>query len=142
VVSPEISKYVIKPKNATSGVYRMASVEHEVRSRYGKITSESALDIMSSHYDSMRNRKLSSEHTPCRHMEFEDKFAGTCRCIVASFFGGHRGKKNSTRMDICLGNPCIGYWRQLYFDEKFNLKSGYNKKDRFEHDLGHTLMVM
>lgn len=141
VVCPELSRYVVRSKGPTSGVHRMASVKREVAKLYGKISPETAVDILSSHYDSSRNRTMASEHTPCRHMEFDGKFAGTCRCIIASFFGGSDGKE-STRIDISLGNPCNGYWRQLYFDEKFNLKAGYDKTDKFEHELNRTLVAM
>jgi hypothetical protein len=142
VVCPELSRYIIRSKKPTSGVYRMASVKREVSKRYGKITPESAVDILSSHYDSSRSRNIASEHTPCRHMEFEGKFAGTCRCIIASFYGGNNGQEKSTRIDVSLGNPCNGYWRQLYFDEKFNLKSGYDRANTFERELRHTLVTM
>ena len=140
IVCPELMQYVIQSEKPTSGVYRMKSVIREVRERHGKVTPESAIEILSSHYDSLRKRNLPSEHTPCRHMEFEGKLAGTCRCIVASFYRDDNDRPSSTRMDVSLGNPCNGYWRRLYFDEKFNLKSGYHKSDKFERRLNQTLV--
>ena len=135
VVSREISRWVVRSRKPTSGVYRMASVEREVKNRYGEISPESAVDILSSHYDSSRNRRVPSEHTPCRHTEFEGKLAGTCRCIIASFYGGTSRQGNSTRIDISLGNPCNGYWRSLRLDERFSVKSGYDRDDDFEREL-------
>lgn len=136
VVSPAMSKHTVTPKGTTSGVYRKASVEKEARDRYGQIGPESAIEILSSHYDSLRKRDVASEHTPCRHMEYEGRFAGTCRSLIASF------SKESTRIDVCLGNPCNGYWRSLMFDDEFRLTSGYNAEDRLERKLADLLVAM
>jgi hypothetical protein len=142
-VCPEISKHTIRSKKKTSGIYRKASVVREVSRRYGTIDSDSAVEILSSHYDSMRKRAIASEHTPCRHMEYENKFAGTCRCIVATFSGGDgKDEEPTTRIDISLGNPCNGYWRQLYFDKEFNLISGYDQNEKLEQELNRLLVVM
>lgn len=141
IVCPELSRYVVGSKKPTSGVYRMASVEREVAQRHGEIDPDSAAEILSSHYDSLRKRRVASEHTPCRHMEFEGRFAGTCRCMIASFYETKENQKRRTRIDISLGNPCNGYWRQLYFDEKFNLVKGY-EENNFEYDLGRLLVTL
>jgi len=142
VVCASIKRHVVQSKEPTSGVHRMASIAREVKNRYGTITPESAIDIMSSHYDSLRKRRMPSEHTPCRHMEFEGKLAGTCRCITASFDGGTDGQETRTRIDVSLGNPCNGYWRRLYFDESFNLKAGYDKDDKFELELSKIPIII
>lgn len=140
-VCPEISRHTKKSEEKTSGVYRKASVMREVSQRYGMIDSDSAKEILSSHYDSMRNRAIASEHTPCRHMEYENKLAGTCRCIIATFNGKNR-EEPATRIDIALGNPCGGHWRQLYFDERFDLVSGYDQNNKDEQELNRLLVTM
>jgi hypothetical protein len=140
VVASGMSKYAMPQDNATSGIYRKASIDMEVSSRHGKITTESAIEILSSHYDSFRRRRVPSEHTPCRHMEYEGKHAGTCRSLICTFSGGSSGEEKSTRIDVCLGNPCNGYWRELYFDSRFNLKSGYEREGKVETELGQLLV--
>lgn len=141
-VCPELSKYTVKSKNKTSGQYRIVSVRKEVSQRYGRIDSNSGISILSSHYDSMRKRTVASEHTPCRHMEFEGRFAGTCRSLVATFNEKNDQGSRSTNIDVALGNPCSSYWRRLQFNDKFDLVAGYNKNDASECKLNELLILL
>ena len=94
--------------------------------------------MLSSHYDVSRKREEASEHTPCRHMEFENKFAGTCRSLVATFPRG----SPETQVDVCLGNPCYGHWRRLMFDDGFDLVSGYEGRSETERHLARLLATL
>jgi hypothetical protein len=135
---PELNPYLAEVEKPSSGDYRYASVKREVKARYGAIDTESAMEILSSHYDSSRRRNEASEHTPCRHMEFENKFAGTCRTLIATFAPG----KEETRIDVSLGNPCYGYWRELKLDADFNVLSGYYEGAEDERHLARVLRSM
>ena len=106
-----------------------------MRARYGKIDTKSGMEILSSHYDSSRRRNEASEHTPCRHMEFENRFAGTCRTLLATFGPA----KKETKVNVTLGNPCYGSWRELKFDASFNIVSGYDEKAEDERHLARLL---
>ncbi len=139
-VCPEISRYTVKSKNKTSGQYRIVSVRKEVAQRYGEIDSDSGIGILSSHYDSMRNRTVASEHTPCRHMEYEGRFAGTCRSLLATFNEKNDRVGRSTNIDVALGNPCFAYWRRLRFNEKFDLVVGYDRNSASERKLNELLI--
>jgi hypothetical protein len=133
---PELDPYLAKVDHPSSGDHRCASVKREVKARYGTIDTGSAMEILSSHYDSSRSRNEASEHTPCRHMEFENRFAGTCRTLVATF---GTGEKEGTRIDVSLGNPCNGYWRELELDGGFEIVSGYDEKAEGERHLARLL---
>src|ERR1700722_5976319 len=137
-VCPGLDPYLAKIAHPSSGDHRCASVRREVKARYGTIDTDSGMEILSSHYDSSRKRNEASEHTPCRHMEFENKFAGTCRTLVATFGPG----KRETRIDVSLGNPCYGYWRELELDANFKIVSGYDGKAEGERHLSHLLQSL
>jgi len=132
---PELDPYLAKVPHPSSGDHRCASVRREVESRRGGIDVRGGMEILSSHYDSSRDREGASEHTPCRHMEFEDRFAGTCRSIVASFGPG----AGETRVNVCLGNPCYGLWRQLELGPRFEVVSGYDGDADDERQLARVL---
>jgi hypothetical protein len=135
---PELDPYLAKVKSPSSGEYRCASVKREVKARYGEIDTASGMEILSSHYDSSRKRNEASEHTPCRHMEYDNRFAGTCRSLVSTFAPDTK----ETKIDVSLGNPCYGYWRELELDSDFRIISGYDEKSEVERHLARLLKSM
>ena len=135
---PDLDPYLARVQKPSSGDYRCASVKREVKARYGTIDTNSGIEILSSHYDSSRGRNEASEHTPCRHMEFENRFAGTCRTLLATFGPG----KRETTIDVSLGNPCYGHWREIKLDSDFRIISGYDAEAEDETHLARLLTSM
>jgi isopenicillin-N N-acyltransferase like protein len=108
-----IKKDLILRKNPSSTYYRYDSIQRAIRRDVGKIDAASGMNIMSTHYDaSVGKENHPSGNTPCRHYEYESKFAGTCRSAVMEL-----GEKQ-LKMYVALGNPCIASWVEL--DMKYN----------------------
>jgi isopenicillin-N N-acyltransferase-like protein len=112
-----IKKDLVLRNNPSSTHYRYQSLTRAIKHNLGNIDSNAARSIMSTHYDaSVGKENHPSGNTPCRHYEFESKFAGTCRSAVIEF--GDRQMK----MYVALGNPCTASWVEL--DMKYNGKNG------------------
>jgi isopenicillin-N N-acyltransferase-like protein len=108
-----IKKDLLLRKNPSSTHYRYQAINRAIRQNLGKIDSLTAMKIMSTHYDASVNEdNHPSGNTPCRHYEYESKFAGTCRSAVMEV--GARQLK----MYVALGNPCTASWVEL--DLKYN----------------------
>jgi hypothetical protein len=101
----DIKEKLVLRKYPETTHFRYQSVERAVRKTYGRIDIDSAMNIMSTHYDfSVRKDNHPSGNTPCRHYEYEGKFQGTCRSAVISL------NEKSTVMRVGLGNPCTATW--------------------------------
>jgi isopenicillin-N N-acyltransferase-like protein len=117
-----IKKDLLLRKNPSSTHYRYESINKAIRQHLGKIDSQTAMEIMSTHYDaSVHKDNHPSGNTPCRHYEYESKFAGTCRSAVMEV--GERELK----MYVALGNPCTGSWVEL--DLKYNNNNHLGSKN-------------
>jgi hypothetical protein len=88
--------------------FRYQSVLRSVKKERGRIDLDRAVAIMSTHYDySAGKDNHPSGNTPCRHYEYEGKFAGTCRSAVISL------SKRAATMRVGLGNPCTATWTEV-----------------------------
>lgn len=87
--------------------FRYSSITKAVKDRVGAIGIDQGIEIMSTHYDATKKKDNPSGNTPCRHYEYEGKFAGTCRSAVVEL-----GAKN-LKMRVGLGNPCTATWVEL-----------------------------
>jgi hypothetical protein len=112
-----IKKDLLLRKNPSSTHYRYQSLTKAIKHYLGNIDSDAAMNIMSTHYDaSVGKDNHPSGNTPCRHYEYESRFAGTCRSAVVEM--GERQLK----LYVGLGNPCTASWVEL--DMKYNGKNG------------------
>ncbi len=93
--------------NPSSTYFRYSSITKAVKEKVGKIDLNTGSEIMSTHYDASSGKESPSGNTPCRHYEFEGKFAGTCRSAVVDL-----GKKR-LKMIVGLGNPCTATWVEI-----------------------------
>lgn len=91
----------------SSTYYRYSSITKAVKDRVGEIGINEGIKIMSTHYDTTKKKDSPSGNTPCRHYEYEGKFAGTCRSAVVQL-----GAKN-LKFRVGLGNPCTATWIEL-----------------------------
>lgn len=112
-----IKKDLLLRKNPSNTYYRCESLTRAIKQELGEIDSSSAMKIMSTHYDpSVGKDNHPSGNTPCRHYEYESKFAGTCRSAVVEM------GKTQLKMYVALGNPCTASW--VEFDLKYRPKAG------------------
>ncbi len=112
-LTDRIKKDLSLRDNPSSTHYRYQSLKKAIKQNLGTIDSNAAMNIMSTHYDaSVGKENHPSGNTPCRHYEYESKFAGTCRSAVIEI--GDRQLK----MYVALGNPCTASWVEL--DMKYN----------------------
>ena len=103
-----VKKDLVLRQNPSSTYYRYQGLTRAIKQNLGSIDSCSAMKIMSTHYDASTGKEENpSGNTPCRHYEYESRFAGTCRSAVIEF--GKRGLK----MYVALGNPCTASWVEL-----------------------------
>jgi predicted choloylglycine hydrolase len=108
-----IKKDLLLRDNPSSTYYRCDSLNRAIKKNFGKIDGSAGMEIMSTHYDaSVGKDDHPSGNTPCRHYEFESKFAGTCRSAVVEM-----GKKR-LKMYVALGNPCTASW--VEYDLNYN----------------------
>jgi isopenicillin-N N-acyltransferase like protein len=111
-----IKKDLVLRKNPSSTHYRYQSLNRAIKHSLGNIDACAAMGIMSTHYDASAGKdNHPSGNTPCRHYEYESKFAGTCRSAVIEM------GKEQMKMYVALGNPCTASWVEL--DMKYNGKA-------------------
>lgn len=106
----EIRRHLMERPKPSNTYYRLESIVKAIEKHLGKIDADRAMEIMSTHYDSSIGRENPSGNTPCRHYEYEGKFAGTCRSAVVNF------SQESAKIFVTLGNPCTGSWVELDLD--------------------------
>ncbi len=110
-----VKKELLLRENPSSTYYRYQSLTRAIKHDLGEIDGLSAMGIMSTHYDaSVEKEDHPSGNTPCRHYEYESKFAGTCRSAVIEM-----GKKQ-LKLYVALGNPCTASW--VEFDLNYKSK--------------------
>lgn len=102
-----IKRHLVLRESPSSTHYRLASITKAVKSRLGEIDYKAGTEIMSTHFDASLGRENPSGNTPCRHYEFDGRFAGTCRSAVVQF--GKKGMK----VLVALGNPCTATWVEV-----------------------------
>lgn len=108
-----IRKDLLLRKNPSSTYFRFRSLTKAIKEDLGEIDRSGAMDIMSTHYDaSVQMENHPSGNTPCRHYEYESKFAGTCRSAVVEM------EEKGLKMCVALGNPCTATWVEL--DMRYN----------------------
>jgi hypothetical protein len=108
----EIKRHLVLREKPSSTHYRLESITKAVKSRLGKIDYKSGTEIMSTHFDASVGAENPSGNTPCRHYEFDGRFAGTCRSAVVEL-----GKKEM-KVLVALGNPCTATWVEV--DSKYS----------------------
>ncbi len=112
-VAESVKKDLLLRTNPSSTYYRYDSLNRAIRKNLGKIDGAAGMEIMSTHYDaSVGKEDHPSGNTPCRHYEYESRFAGTCRSAVVEM-----GKKQ-LKMYVALGNPCTASW--VEYDLSYN----------------------
>jgi hypothetical protein len=108
----DIKRHLVLREKPSSTHYRLESITKAVKSRLGKIDYKSGTEIMSTHFDASVGAENPSGNTPCRHYEFDGRFAGTCRSAVVEL-----GKKEM-KVLVALGNPCTATWVEV--DSKYS----------------------
>jgi isopenicillin-N N-acyltransferase like protein len=103
----ELQQHLQLRPRPSSTYFRYSSITKAVKEKVGKIDLDTGSEIMSTHYDTSIGKENPSGNTPCRHYEFEGKFAGTCRSAVVDL-----GKKR-LKMIVGLGNPCTATWVEV-----------------------------
>ena len=108
-----VKKDLLLRPNPSSTYYRCESLNRAIKKNLGKIDASAGMEIMSTHYDpTVGKEDHPSGNTPCRHYEYESKFAGTCRSAVVEM------GKRQLKMYVALGNPCTASW--VEFDLGYN----------------------
>ena len=125
----ELYPWLARVRHPSTGDYRYESIKKAVEKRYGTIDSDAGVEIMSDHYDSLRDVVGASENTVCRHMEFAGRWGGTCRSLVVNFQDRKRKDGVKTEINVSLGNGCYGYWRRIGFDERLLPVKGLNESE-------------
>jgi len=106
-LAEDIKEHLQMREIPSSTHYRYESITKAVETRLGKIDYKSGTEIMSTHFDASTQKENPSGNTPCRHYEFDGRFAGTCRSAVVSL-----GKKDM-KVLVALGNPCTATWVEV-----------------------------
>lgn len=108
-----IKKDLLLRENPSSTYYRYESLTKAIKHELGDIDDTTAMKIMSTHYDVYAGKdNHPSGNTPCRHYEYESRFAGTCRSAVVEM------DKKRVKMYVGLGNPCTASWVEFDLNYK------------------------